>query len=288
MRTAATSGPSQKCEPTNPAPPAARSLPSASRRSGAGGNPCLKSFWRTARSRPALLLVEPAVSCRIISRSATRCLCVRQVAISQAAHEVDHPETGGHRGWRGKLDPHQPRIAPIYPLHRGDCRSAGCVRPLVWRTLAQFEADLDEPIPAIVPPDFPRIAPAQSGCSIFPRRRRTLRKARRRLALDEFISLQSAKSRHGAEVRFEACARSACRAPATTGSSNRSSHGSVFSADERADTCVLREIRHDMGAGVSHAGACSRATSVPARRWWRHTTALMALESTYHVALMVR
>ena len=190
---------------------------------------------------------------------------------------IDHPETEVIEGGE-ESSIHINRIAPIYPLTEG--LPQRWLRSLVWRTLAQFEADLHEPIPAIVPPDFPPRARAIRMLH-FPEAPEDIEKARRRLALDEFISLQ--REIQARRKRFEARARGLPCA-----GNNRFIKPFLTRLGfplTNAQTRVLREIRHDMGAAypmrrLLQGDVGSGKTVVAA------CTALMALESTYHVALM--
>ncbi|HXC99026.1 MAG TPA: DEAD/DEAH box helicase, partial [Verrucomicrobiae bacterium] len=190
---------------------------------------------------------------------------------------IDHPETEVIEGGE-ESSIHINRIAPIYPLTEG--LPQRWLRSLIWRSLAQFEAEFREPLPAIVPPEFPPRARA-IGMLHFPEAPEDIEKARRRLGLDEFISLQ--REIRARRKRFEARARGLPCA-----GNNRLIKPFLARLGfplTNAQTRVLREIRHDMGAAhpmrrLLQGDVGSGKTVVAA------CTALMALESTYHVALM--
>ncbi len=194
---------------------------------------------------------------------------------------MDHPETE-------VLEPgeedfvHFNRLTPVYPLTEG--LPQRWLRSLVWRTLAAYEGQIVEPWPelslAAGPLNLPTRAEAIRMLH-FPDTVADVERARRRLALDEFIALQ-----HQIQCRrrnFETKARALpCRGD---------NHlikpflaGLGFKLTE-AQTKVLRELRQDLsgahpmrrllqgdvGSGKTVVAACC---------------ALMALESGYAVALM--
>jgi ATP-dependent DNA helicase RecG len=190
---------------------------------------------------------------------------------------IDHPETEVIEGGE-ESSIHINRIAPIYPLTEG--LPQRWLRSLIWRTLAQFESEFREPLPAIVPPEFPTRARAIQMLH-FPEVPEDIETARGRLALDEFINLQ--REIQARRKRFEARARGLPCA-----GNNRLIKPFLTRLGfplTNAQTRVLREIRHDMGAAhpmrrLLQGDVGSGKTVVAA------CTALMALESTYHVALM--
>jgi ATP-dependent DNA helicase RecG len=190
---------------------------------------------------------------------------------------IDHPETEVIEGGE-ESSIHINRIAPIYPLTEG--LPQRWLRSLIWRTLAQFESEFREPLPAIVPPEFPARARAIQMLH-FPEAPEDIEKARRRLALDEFINLQ--REIQARRKRFESRARGLpCAGNNKLIKPFLARLGFPLT---NAQTRVLREIRHDMGAAhpmrrLLQGDVGSGKTVVAA------CTALMALESTYHVALM--
>src|SRR3984885_4857809 len=100
---------------------------------------------------------------------------------------IDHPETEVIEGGEESFI-HINRIAPVYPLTEG--LPQRWLRSLIWRTLAEFEADIREPWPKLTPSGFPPRANAVRMLH-FPEAFEDIELARRRLALDEFIVLQS-------------------------------------------------------------------------------------------------
>ena len=190
---------------------------------------------------------------------------------------IDHPETEVIEGGE-ESSIHINRIAPIYPLTEG--LPQRWLRSLIWHTLPQFESDWRESLPRPAPPDFPTRARAIRMLH-FPETLEDIEAARRRLALDEFIGLQ--KEIQARRKRFEARARGLPCA-----GNNRLIKpflARLGFALTHAQTRVLREIRRDMGAAhpmrrLLQGDVGSGKTVVAA------CTALMALESSFHVALM--
>ncbi|HVU09594.1 MAG TPA: ATP-dependent DNA helicase RecG [Verrucomicrobiae bacterium] len=190
---------------------------------------------------------------------------------------IDHPETevieGGEEGFI-----HINRIAPVYPLTEG--LPQRWLRGVIWRTLEKFENEIAEPK---ISPDL-KLFPARANAIRmihFPEELTDVEIARKRLALDEFIDLQtqvqSRRKKFETNVKALPC-----------GGDNRLMKPFLarlgFKLTE-SQTKVLREIRHDMsgkhpmrrllqgdvGSGKTVVAACS---------------ALMALESGFNVALM--
>ena len=199
---------------------------------------------------------------------------------------IDHPETEVvEAGEESSIHLH--RIAPIYPLTEGLAQK--WLRALVWRTLAGAEAAITEPWPGLA--EFAgRIEYEGAGLPSrarafhllhFPETEHDAERARRRLALDEFVALQRQflTRRRNFETRAQALP---CRGD------NRLVKpflaGLGFKLTE-AQTRVLRELRQDMsgphpmrrllqgdvGSGKTVVAACC---------------ALMALESGYDAVLM--
>jgi ATP-dependent DNA helicase RecG len=147
---------------------------------------------------------------------------------------------------------HVNRIAPIHPLTEG--LTARVMRMLVWRALEKFEGDIVEPF--AVPPSGgnEKREPPKSGTTNFPPRANAVRMiqfpeefsdieiARRRLALDEFVVLQS--QIHERRKKFEANAQAL-----PCGGDNRLIKPFLAALGFKltdAQTRVLREIRADM------------------------------------------
>jgi ATP-dependent DNA helicase RecG len=190
---------------------------------------------------------------------------------------VDHPETEViEAGEESSI--HINRIAPIYPLTEG--LPQRWLRGLIWRTLGQFENQLAEPWPGLAPAGLPTRAAAVRQLH-FPDEFADCHRARRRLALDEFVELQ--RQIQWRRKNFEAHARAL-----PCGGDNRwmrpflAELGFKLTA---AQTRVLREIRADLtgahpmrrllqgdvGSGKTAVAACA---------------ALMTLESGFSVVLM--
>jgi ATP-dependent DNA helicase RecG len=190
---------------------------------------------------------------------------------------IDHPETEVIEGGEESFI-HINRIAPVYPLTEG--LPQRWLRSLIWRTLGQFEGDLPEPPATTVPAEFFTRARAVRLLH-FPGQFEEIEKARRRLALDEFIALQ--REILARRKRFEAKARALpCAGNNRLIKPFLARLGFPLTG---AQTRVLREIRRDMGAAhpmrrLLQGDVGSGKTVVAA------CTALMALESAYHVALM--
>ena len=173
---------------------------------------------------------------------------------------------------------HVNRIAPVHPLTDG--LTARVMRTLVWRALEKFEAKIREPAIALDLKVFPTRANAVRMIH-FPEELTDGEIARQRLALDEFVALQTQiQSRR---KKFEA---SATALPC--GGDNRLMKPFLAALGFKlttAQTPVLREIRSamggphpmrrllqgDVGSGKTAVAACS---------------ALMALEGGFNVALM--
>ena len=201
---------------------------------------------------------------------------------------MDHPETEVIEGGAESFI-HINRIAPIYPLTEG--LPQRWLRGLIWRTLERFENQIEEPAFGAPPSDGNE--PAKAGTPNLPARANAIRMlhfpeamadveiARRRLALDEFIALQSAMQLR--RKNFESRARAL-----PCGGDNRLMKPFLAQLGFKltdAQTKVLREIRADMngrhpmrrllqgdvGSGKTVVAAC---------------TALMALESGFNAALM--
>jgi ATP-dependent DNA helicase RecG len=209
---------------------------------------------------------------------------------------VDHPETEVIEGGEESFI-HINRIAPVYPLTEG--LPQRWLRGLIWRTLERFERQITEPQVGRVTPcaSAYEITKRRAGDSTpdqhfptranavhmihFPEELTDVEIARRRLALDEFVELQlQIQSRR---KKFEASAKAL-----PCGGDNRLMKPFLARLGFKltgAQTKVLREIRADMGGAhpmrrLLQGDVGSGKTAVAA------CTALMALESGFHVALM--
>ncbi|MGA9450763.1 MAG: ATP-dependent DNA helicase RecG, partial [Verrucomicrobiia bacterium] len=209
---------------------------------------------------------------------------------------MDHPESevieGGEEGFI-----HINRIAPIYPLTEG--LPQRWLRGLIWRTLERFEKQIGEPQVGRGTPCAPlsktpgRRAEDCAPYQHLPTRANAVRMihfpeeltdveiARRRLALDEFIALQSAMQvrRKNFEARSHAL---------PCGGNNRLMKPFLAQLGFKltgAQTKVLREIRADMG-GVHPMRRLLQGDVGSGKTVVAACTALMALESGFNVALM--
>ncbi len=190
---------------------------------------------------------------------------------------MDHPETEVIEGGEENFI-HINRIAPVYPLTEG--LPQRWLRGLIWRTLKRFESQIPEPKPGPDLKTFPARANAVRMLH-FPEALTDVELARQRLALDEFVELQlHIRSRR---EKFEANARAL-----PCGGDNRLMKPFLAQLGFKltgAQTKVLREIRADMGGAhpmrrLLQGDVGSGKTVVAA------STALMALESGFNVALM--
>ncbi|HTJ01039.1 MAG TPA: ATP-dependent DNA helicase RecG [Dongiaceae bacterium] len=193
---------------------------------------------------------------------------------------LDHPETEViEAGEESSI--HINRIVPIYPLTEG--LPQRWLRGLLWRTLARYENEIAEP----------RVGQLQVGQAFLPSRANAVHMlhfpeeltdveiARRRLALDEFVTLQERIQER--RQRFEARTRALpCQGDNRLMKPFLAALGFKLTA---AQTRVLREIRADLGAAhpmrrLLQGDVGSGKTAVAA------CAALMALESGFTVALM--
>src|ERR1700722_2429188 len=224
---------------------------------------------------------------------------------------IDHPETEVIEGGEESMI-HINRIAPIYPLTEG--LPQRWLRSLIWRTLREFENEIPEPWPKLgiadpsmnpilgsenatspqpSPPGAEREKTRRSGRLIIPTRANAIHMlhfpealddmefARRRLALDEFIELQ--REILARRKKFESRAKGLpCAGNNSLIKPFLTRLGFKLTG---AQTRVLRELRHDMGGAhpmrrLLQGDVGSGKTAVAA------CCALMALESSYNVALM--
>jgi len=191
---------------------------------------------------------------------------------------MDHPETEIVEGGE-ESSIHLGRIVPIYPLTEG--LPQRWLRSLIWRALELFESKIEEPWPR---ESFAIFLPSRVEAIRtlhFPQALQDTERARRRLALDEFVELQ----RHiqARRKNFETKARALpCHGDNRFIKPFLAQLG--FKLTE-AQTKVLRELRQDMGGEhpmrrLLQGDVGSGKTVVAA------CCALMALESGYDVALM--
>lgn len=191
---------------------------------------------------------------------------------------IDHPETELVEPGDDEFV-HVHRIAPIHPLTEG--LTARVMRTLVWRALEKFEAEIAEPpLPKPGEVQLPSRASAVRMIQ-FPEEFSDVEIARRRLALDEFIVLQTQIRER--RKKFEANAEAL-----PCGGDNHLIKPFLAALGFKltdAQTRVLRDIRTglrgahpmrrllqgDVGSGKTAVAACA---------------ALMALESGFSVALM--
>jgi ATP-dependent DNA helicase RecG len=190
---------------------------------------------------------------------------------------IDHPETEVIESGEESLI-HINRIAPIYPLTEG--LPQRWLRSLLWRTLNQFEDGIAEPWPKLDLKNFPGRANALRMVH-FPEELDDIELGRRRLALDEFITLQ--RDIRARRKRFET--RSRALPCAGTNLLIKPFLAQLGFSLTPAQTRVLRELRHDLGGAhpmrrLLQGDVGSGKTVVAA------CAALMALESSYNVALM--
>ncbi len=190
---------------------------------------------------------------------------------------IDHPETEVIETG-DELFIHIDRIAPIYPLTEG--LPQRWLRGLLWRTLARFEEHVEEPRPALVLPDLPSRSNAIHMLH-FPEAMDDIRKARERLALDEFLDLQIAIQRRRRRLETNATALPCAGDNRLIKPFLRELTFELTAAQTR----VLRELRHDLGGPhpmrrLVQGDVGSGKTVVAA------CCALMTLESGFNVALM--
>jgi ATP-dependent DNA helicase RecG len=219
--------------------------------------------------------------------------------VSLKPRVIDHAETEVLEGEEENFI-HLNRLTPIYPLTEG--LPQRWLRSLIWRTLNAFESQIHEPHGVQITgckmsveiQTGPRPTGGLSAESSFPSRAQAVRmlhfpdniedtdRARRRLALDEFIELQTQMllRRRNFETKAQALP-----CPGDNRLIKPFLAGLGFKLT-KSQTQVLQSMRKDMagphpmrrllqgdvGSGKTVVAACC---------------ALMALESGYDVALMV-
>jgi ATP-dependent DNA helicase RecG len=189
----------------------------------------------------------------------------------------DHPETEVIEAGEDSSI-HINRITPIYPLTEG--LPQRWLRGLVWRAVEELASEIEEPWPGLDLSGLPSRGIAFREIH-FPDELPAIERARQRLAMDEFLVLQLAfqQRRRTLETRGRGLP---CRGDNHLMKPFLQRLGFSLTA---AQTRVLRELRHDMGASAPmrrllQGDVGSGKTVVAA------CCALMALESGYNVALM--
>ncbi|MDB6033015.1 MAG: ATP-dependent helicase RecG [Verrucomicrobiales bacterium] len=190
---------------------------------------------------------------------------------------IDHPETEViEPGEDSSI--HINRIVPIYPLTEG--LSQRWLRGFAWRALAQFGEKIEEPWPRDLLPGW--LARAEAVRLLhFPEQIDQAEKARKRLALDELISLQLEIQRRRKTLQDSSSAL-------PCGGDNRFIKPFLEQLGFRltaAQTRVLREIRQDLSGAfpmrrLLQGDVGSGKTAVAA------ASALMVIESGFAVTLM--
>jgi ATP-dependent DNA helicase RecG len=190
---------------------------------------------------------------------------------------MDHPETEIIEGGEERLL-HVQRIVPIYSLTEG--LTQRWLRGLIWRTLGQPAFALPEPWPGLALADLPTRTVAVRQMH-FPDDSEAAAIARCRLALDELIGFQLALQRRRRRLRENARAH-------PCGGDNRLMRPFLarlgFKLTE-AQTCVLRELRHDL-AGAAPMRRLLQGDVGSGKTVVAACAALMALESGFNAALM--
>ena len=201
---------------------------------------------------------------------------------SMRPRTIDHPETEPVEAGEEEFI-HVNRIVPVHPLTEG--LTARTMRGIVWRAVEQCVAGgwSRETAPVHIPVHA-NLAPDTTTAIRqlhFPDEMEEVERARRRLALNEFIALQRGVRER--RTKFEASARGL-----PCGGDNRLIKPFLVQLGFKltdAQTRVLREIREDLrgahpmrrllqgdvGSGKTAVAACA---------------ALMTIESGFNVALM--
>lgn len=173
---------------------------------------------------------------------------------------------------------HLGRIVPVYPLTEGLMQR--WLRAWIWRLLPQAESLWTDPWPRDAFPDLLRRSEAVQALH-FPQELAEAEKARQRLALNEFYSLQS--SLVARRKSLEAHGKGL-----PCGGDNRWIRPFLSQLSyslTQAQTRILRELRQEMGGPLPmrrllQGDVGSGKTVVAA------CTALMAMESGYQAVLM--
>jgi ATP-dependent DNA helicase RecG len=218
---------------------------------------------------------------------------------------MDHPEVEAGDD-EGDLSVHVNRIVPIHPLTEG--MSQRWLRAVIWHALERFQSSLEESgdpgsrsngtVEGCVERGSRRDGGGTRGTDAglshsfltraqaiqlthFPETMEQIERARRRLALDEFLGLQKAIRQR--RVRFESKAKPLAAAGDNTLIKPFLARLGFKLTDSQ--TTVLRDLRRDMGGRhpmrrLLQGDVGSGKTVVAA------CCALMAVESGYSVALM--
>jgi ATP-dependent DNA helicase RecG len=190
---------------------------------------------------------------------------------------VVHPETEVIESGE-EISIHINRIAPIYPLTEG--LPQRWLRALIWRTLEQYATAIEEPYNPALAPSFPSRIDAIRRIH-FPESYDQATIARRKLALDEFVQMQ--KEIRARRANFEA--KSKALPCSGTNLLIKPFLASLGFKLTDAQTRVLKEMRHDMGAKhpmrrLLQGDVGSGKTAVAA------CCSLMAIESGFNAAIM--
>ena len=204
-------------------------------------------------------------------------LLVYGKVISLRPRTVDHPEIEHVEG-DGDDTVHLRRIVPVYPLTEG--LSQRWLRGLIYRLLAEYAIDWPELWPGLDLKPWPDRGTAVHWLH-FPDQPDQPEIARQRLALDEFIALQT--ELRARRARLETLAA----APPCSGDNHliKPWLAALGFRLTRAQTQVLREIRGDLSRGIPMRrllqGDVGAGKTVVAG-----AAALMALETGWNVVLM--
>ena len=190
---------------------------------------------------------------------------------------MDHPETEFMEPGEDEFI-HVNRIVPIHPLTEG--LTARVMRTIMWNALEKYGHEIPEPDIKVDQRRFPSRDNAVRMIH-FPEEEIDTKIARQRLALDEFVVLQT--QIQARRKKFEAQAKAL-----PCGGDNRLMKPFLAALGfklTQAQTDVLKEIRADMGGAhpmrrLLQGDVGSGKTAVAA------CSALMALESGFNVALM--
>jgi len=212
--------------------------------------------------------------------------------LSLKPRTIDHPETEVLEGGE-ESSIHLNRIAPIYPLTEG--LPQRWLRSLLWRTLHLYESQIkiewDSPLSASTVTAAAASAALPGGglptraqavrMLHFPENEQEPERARKRLALEEFVDLQCQIQlrRRNFETKAQAL---------PCGGNNHLIK--PFLADlgfklTEAQTRVLRELRHDL-TGVHPMRRLLQGDVGSGKTVVAACCALMAIESGFQVALM--
>ena len=210
---------------------------------------------------------------------------------------IDHPETEVLEGGEESFI-HLNRITPVYPLTEGLAQR--WLRTLIWRTLQAVEEQIAEPWPRPAqapqlsstaaaplpgfPPDFLLKLPSRAQAirhTHFPESTEQIELARQRLALDEFVELQLQMQARRQNFQLKAKAlpcggNTRLVKPFLSRLDFKLTPSQIkvlqeMRADMSAEHPMRRLLQGDVGSGKTLVAGC---------------TALMALESGFHVAFM--